>query len=385
MLVKATLSAVLLAAAVLVGVGGAAEPPSFALVGPSQADSVLSRVDPVTLRPSGRTLRLGSFSAERALSPDRTMLAIVSQDRPVVRFVDLRRMRATGVAVLSTEGEVQSLRWTEEGLVALVDLPVGSKLVWLDPGTRKLTRTLRYRGELVDPRLVAGRLVVVEWPSRRVDSVRLDVVERDGRARSARIARIAGGWARRGNEITRVAEPGLAVDPTGKLAWLADGDGEICEVVLETFETRCNTVRRTAKSGAPWSRRQLRLVGEATLALSGWEKPTAGPKAAKSIGLWLVDTRTWSRRLLDPGIDSFRFSGGVLVGVRRNGVTAYGSDGERRYAIEEPLQLGVISTTGPYLYVPRTDSSTVVAELSTGAVLRRSAKGSTPFQDLDTR
>lgn len=82
-------------------------------------------------------------------------------------------------------------------------------------------------------------------------------------------------------------------------------------------------------------------------------------------------------------MDSFRFSGGLLVGVRRDGVTAYGTDGGRRYAIEEPLQLGVISTSGQYLYIPRTDSRTVVADLSTGKVLRRRAAGSTPFQDLD--
>ena len=184
--------------------------------------------------------------------------------------------------------------------------------------------------------------------------------------------------------MVRMAEPGLAIDRDGERAWLADGDGEICEVTLDSLAVRCNAVRTLAKNGAPWSRRQLKLIAPGTLALSGWEKPTAGPRAAKSIGLWLVDTGTWRRRMLDRGIGSFRFAGGVIVGERRNGVTAYDPAGALRYRLEERLQLGVLSTAGPYLYVPRADRRTVVAELATGRVLGRPTAQATPFQELDT-
>ncbi len=350
----------------------------------SQADATLSQVDPATLRPVGRSLRVGVFNADRAFSPDGSTLALVSQKRAVLRFVDLGRMRATGQATLAMEGDVQWLRWTSRGLVALVDLARGSKLVWLDPSTRKITRTLRYRGELVDPRLANGRIVAVEWPSGRVDPIRLNVIDADGRARSTRVERIQGGWERRGGQVVRMAEPGLAVDPAGERAWVADGDGEICEVTLASLSVRCAAVRTLAKNGSPWSRRQLKLVAPGTLALSGWEKPTAGPRAPRAIGLWLVDTTRWERRLLDREIDSFRAAAGVVVGVRRNGVTAYGSDGARRYGIEEPRQLGVIATTGPYLYVPRSDGRTVVADLASGRVLGRVAARVQPFQDVDT-
>ncbi|MBA3243579.1 MAG: hypothetical protein H0T61_00180 [Actinobacteria bacterium] len=350
----------------------------------SQADATLSQVDPATLRPVGRPLRVGVFNADRAFSPDRSTLALVSQERPVLRFVDLGGMRTTGQVTLADEGEVQWLRWTPSGLVALVDLARGSKLVWLDPSTRKVTRTLRYRGELVDPRLASGRIVAVEWPSGRVGPVRLNVIDADGQARSTRVDRIAGGWQRRGKEVVRMAEPGLAVASDGERAWLADRDGEICAVELDSLAVHCNAVRTLAKNGSPWSRRQLKVVAPGTLALSGWEKLTAGPRAARPIGLWLVDTSTWERRLLDREIDSFRAAAGVVVGVRRNGVTAYGSDGARRYGLEEPLQLGVLTTTGPYLYVPRTDGRTVVADLASGRVLRRVAARVQPFQDVDT-
>lgn len=354
----------------------------YALEG-SQAAARLTEIDAATLAPRGRSLRVGAFTAERAISPDRSTLALVSQERPLLRFVDLGQMRHTGQAALAEAGEVQWLRWTERGLVALVDLPRGSKLVWLDPLRRQVTRTLRYRGELVDPRLAGGRVVAVEWPLGRIGPVRLDVVEPDGRARSIRLDRIVGGWARRGNDVLRMAEPGLAVDGAGERAWLADADGEICEVTLDSLAVRCNPVRTLAKVGNPWSRRQLKLVAPGTLALSGWEKREAGPRAARSIGLWLVDTSTWRRRLVDRGVDSFRAAQGVVVGVRRNGVTAYGTDGVRRYAIEVPFQLGVLSITGPYLYVPE-GGRTVVADLASGRILGRPSRTSLPFQDPET-
>lgn len=350
----------------------------------SNASASLHLVDPVRLTPTGTRLALGPFSAESAVAPDGTILAVVAQDRPVLRFVDLERMRVLGDVRLAPAGGVQVLRWTQRGLVAVVDPPQGSRLVWVDPQARRVTRVLRYRGELADFRLAAGRIAVIEWPSGRVGPVRLNVIDPDGRARSIRVDRIRGGWARRGNDVVRMAEPGLAVDPEGERAWLADADGEICEVVLDSLAVRCNAVRALAKVGNPWSRRQLKLVADGTLALSGWEKPSAGPRAARSIGLWLVDTSTWRRRLVRRGIDSFRFAGGVLVGWRLNGVDAYGADGSRRYAIEEPLGLGVVSTVGPYLYIPRMDGRTVVADLATGRVLGRPAATVRPFQDLDT-
>ena len=374
--------AVLAALAVSVP-GGAAPRPYWGLSG-SQASAKLHLVDPARLTPIGRSLALGRFSADRSFSPDGSKLAVMAQDRPVVRFVDIGRLRLLGDARLADEGEVHTLRWTERGPVAVVDAPRGSKLVWLDPGTRRVTRVLHYRGELADFRLASGRIVVVEWPAGRVGPVRLNVVDADGRARSIRLDRISGGWARRGNDIVRMAEPALAVDPRGERAWLADADGEICEVTLDSLSVRCNEVRALAKSGAPWSRRQLKLIAEGTLALSGWEKPERGPRAARSMGLWLVDTGTWRRRLVDAEVASFRFAGGVILGVRRNGVTAYAADGSRRYGIQAPGQLGVLSTAGPYLYVPLADGRTLVAELATGRVLGRPAATATPFQEEDT-
>ena len=381
---KAGTTAVLAAAALATAAGGTGE--TYWGLRYSQGNATLSRVDPVALQPLGPSLRLGGYSADRAFSPDGSTLAIVYQQLPLVRFVDLERMRAVGDARLSDNAVVDQLRWTDRGLVALVDPPRGFRLAWLDPVQRRITRVLRYRGEPGDFRLAAGRIVVVEWPAGRVGPVRLNVVDADGRARSTPVERISGGWERKGTTttVTRMAEPGLAVDPAGERAWLADADGEICEVTLDSLAVRCNAVRSLAKNGAPWSRRQLKLVADGTLALSGWEKPTAGPRAAKSIGLWLVETSTWRRRLLAPGIDSFRAAGGVVVGVRLGGVTAFGVDGAPRYRIEEPLQLGVISTTGPYLYVPRLDGRTVVAELATGRVLGRPAARANPFQELDS-
>lgn len=377
----------LAAVGLLAAAGAAAGEPVWGQTGRSQADVSLVRVDPATLRPVGRALPLGAFSGERAFSPIGSTLAIAASEGPRLRLVGLDPPRIVGTIRLAASGMVQWLGWRGDRIVALVDPEAGGLLVEIDPATRTVARTLRFRGELANTVLAGGRVVTVEWPARTVGAVRLHVLEPDGRLRSAPVERIAGGWLRRGTRVLRMAEPGLAVDPGGTRAWLADADGEICAVELDTLAIACHPLRTTAtttKGSEPWSRRQLKLVAERTLALSGWEKPKAGPRAAKAVGLWLVDTDTWQRRLVDGGIDSFRFAGGVLVGVRRNGVTAYGPDGTRRYGIDEPFQLGVISTTGPYLYIPRADGRTVVAELATGRVLRRPEARARPFQDADT-
>jgi hypothetical protein len=65
-------------------------------------------------------------------------------------------------------------------------------------------------------------------------------------------------------------------------------------------------------------------------------------------------------------------------------VTAYDPAGAVRYGVQEPVQRGVISTAGSYLYVPRSDDRTVVADLGTGRVLGRPAAAAHPFQDPDT-
>ena len=104
----------------------------------------------------------------------------------------------------------------------------------------------------------------------------------------------------------------------------------------------------------------------------------------RAIGLWLLDTETRRRRLVHRGIDSFRFAGDLVVGLRRGGVSAYDPVGTLRYRIEEPQQLGVVNTAGPYLYVPRADGRTAVAELATGRVLGRPTARATPLQDGDT-
>ncbi len=115
-------------------------------------------------------------------------------------------------------------------------------------------------------------------------------------------------WGLRGSQaaatLSRV-DPAMLrpVGQDGERAWLADGDGEICEVELDSLAVVCRSLRAPAavmKSGSPWSRRQLKLVA------------------------------------------------------------------------------------GAYLYVPRTDGRTVVAELATGRVLRRVVGGVQPFQDADT-
>src|SRR5919106_2528935 len=79
-------------------------------VGPG---SELARVDPLTLRQSGRSVRLANGSAwTTALSPDRKTLAVSGGlGTATVELVDLRRMRSRGFVDLVLNGGVTFFSW----------------------------------------------------------------------------------------------------------------------------------------------------------------------------------------------------------------------------------------------------------------------------------
>src|SRR5687767_11700672 len=100
--------------------------------------SDLARVDPLTLKPSSRPLRLAGGSAwMTALSPNRKKLALSGGlGVASVEVVDVQRMRSRGVVDLKMDGDLRFLSW-EGGLVAVVDGYERRAVVTIDP--RSLT------------------------------------------------------------------------------------------------------------------------------------------------------------------------------------------------------------------------------------------------------
>src|SRR5437899_754324 len=111
--VRRVLCLAFIAAAVLAsaGTGGSAsQAPLLAAVGQGSATR-LSAVDPLTLRPVGRSTQIGRFNEPAARSPDGTRLVLGSQGPTAgLRFIDLRRMR-TLRAVEVGGSFVEAINW----------------------------------------------------------------------------------------------------------------------------------------------------------------------------------------------------------------------------------------------------------------------------------
>jgi hypothetical protein len=71
-------------------------------------------------------------------------------------------------------------------------------------------------------------------------------------------------------------------------------------------------------------------LGDGLIAVSGSDAAIVGyDQADTPAGLRILDTRTWTERVIDPKADDFTLAGSTLL-TARNG---YGSDGRRRYRL----------------------------------------------------
>lgn len=363
-------AAVLLAAAALARAGGEA---AYGIVWPDLKGAAhLVRIDPVTVRAQGRTAAtLGQNVLGHAVSPDRSQFVFGRHDVATLRFVALPSLRMTGDVELGL-GDLEWLLWPGNRIVALYRLKRATLAV-VDPESRMVTRRWRFRGPIESVRAAAGRVVLLEWPVEAPGPSTLHLLEPDNRLRSVRLERIAAGVQQKAGKVVQIDQPGLAIDDTGTRAFVVDRDGEICEVALDTLAVACHPLRHTAsvaKGDEVWFQRQLRWVGPDTLALSGWQKPRRGPgPAAKAIGLSLIDTRTWQRRLLDQGTDTFWFAGGTIVAQSTGKMLGFAPDGTKRYDRPVASASGIVSVAPPYLYVAREYRPSLVLDLATGRLL----------------
>jgi hypothetical protein len=109
-------------------------------------------------------------------------------------------------------------------------------------------------------------------------------------------------------------------------------------------------------------------VGGDLLAVSGWD---TGPGGTKPAGLAVIDTRTWTARLLEPGASSFLFASGLLLATGSTydpetgetssiGLAAFTPDGEERFRLFQGESAWVVQVYGGRAYVdaPRGGAAT---------------------------
>ena len=376
-------------------------------------------LDPATLRPfTKRSVSLPGGAWSPVLSPAGRYVAVGGPGSVGIRIVDLRHMRVTArvAALRYSSRRLVPLAWPERRRLLVLDSPQDARgspeaLVAIDPVAGKVVaRTVRASTAKAWADWVpTGRqLVVLSQPTEEMGSARLVVFGPGGGILKATdVGIVAGVWPE-GPPGSRIADPGLTVDPGERRAFVVDSQ-TLAQVDLDTLEVSYMRLTESrsllsrllgwlepaaqAKLASGFSR-QATWLGNEMLAVSG---ATFGGARSTPAGLYVVDATTGATRMLEPRASAQRFSQGFLLafGASRDGanvesgmgLAAYSREGVRLWNAlgDEPVWL--VETAAGYAYVPTPDEvfprGVRVVDLSTGDVLR-TVRGEMPtFVDRD--
>ena len=374
----------------------------------------LVRLDSISLKRSGRVLRLNGFAAIWALAPDARTLAVAFKPHPnsdvdTLRFYTVAGPSRAGRGV-PLGGPTAALRWMRsDRILAYVNdcctNPDGAgSILAVDPRTRRVVARTPIAGSVLQIARGPDSLVLLVGKTRQIGPSRLVVVDAEGASRSVSLDGITAGtaWPERIDDPigTRLV-PGLEVDTAGKRAFVVAPDGVAAEVELGSLavsyhrlvESR-SALDRIAEWLTPAAEAKgmagpsltARWVGDGLLGIAGSQENAVreGDRLRMSshpLGLRIVDTRDWSVRMLDAGADAFTVSDGLLLVTGASwssepqsqsgmGVAVYGPDRTRRFQLlaGSPAWVGFVHRGRAYFSVSGQLALNVV-DLASGTIV----------------
>jgi hypothetical protein len=327
----------------------ARRPPVLGTISNTLGSSRLFLADPVSLRPlAGKSLRLGFNWGDFARSPDGSLLVLSRNDRPELRFVRLGKLRLAGAMKFSGQF-VRPVAWfSPRLLLALVDAP-SARAIAIDPSSRRVLWQRSIEGTIQKVERSSHRLVLLVAPADRIGPATLVTIGADGELRSVVLTRVFAGFERDQNPedfVGRTRSPGLAVDAGASRAYVVGEAEPIAEVDLTVMSVTYHGSSRTFAKAVSGPERVATWLGNDMLAVAGADasvttdaqgrmKQTRTPS-----GLFLIDTRTWALRLIQPDAAAATVVGRSLLGygtgydsagaITGSGLTIYSLDGTPR-------------------------------------------------------
>jgi hypothetical protein len=342
------------------------------------AEARLAWFDPSTLaKLPGRKVAVGGHSWPWAFSPDRSQLVLGgSEDAKQLLFVNARRMRVLGKVPLRYAGGVAYLRWVgSDRVLAVLQGYFDATIVVVDAARRRIVRAVKLedRAAFGFGRFAGGFAMLLGRPN-ALSPAAVAVVDADGNARIADVPGLAVG----SNEIAgeprfETRRPGFAVDAAGGRAFVVDADFSVAEIDLDalTVAFHGRSTRSLAKNvNGPV--REARWLGNGLLAVAGTDH--RGDETGTSVGLRLIDTRDWSRRLVNPNVASFEVGEGTLVGTgpwrdAPHRYDVYSFNGTYRYGVDVGRYESLF-VQGPYMHTCSNSGLQTVYDGTSGAVMR---------------
>lgn len=331
-----------------------------------------SHRNPRTLGQRGAAFPLGDWGIVAGLSPDGSLLPLVTPNTTPtsLRFLDVVRMRWGRTLVIPYWSAV---RWiAARTLLVLGESPDGLRGVVVDADQGRIVRQLRLPGHLQQrfaEQTPAGMAMLLDpLGYRPMEPVLVAVIRPSGAVNVVEVSRILSG------HVERSRRPALIADPSSSHAYVFGGlDEQVADVDLRTLAVRYRTLRGPQPlEGTLGAERFGTWLAPGRIAIGGWDDSKT---ETLRLGLSILDTKTWRLKQIDGDADFFAKSGSLLLGLHLDGsLGAFGLDGRRRFSIAEPVfSMGAVASNGRYVYAynlaPGAKGSSLVVDAKAGGTL----------------
>ena len=381
-----------------------------------QHGSRLEELDPSTLTATRASAVVGWYDGW-VVSPDRKLVAVATHtDTSNVTFSTLRFANASTMRWVRhgvrLDGYFRGAIWPRAGtLYALAGDCCGPGLTldMIDTVAKKIVARTTIANEVAMVGRSVDGLVLLGEAVNAIAPATLAVVDSNGGVRSVRLERILAGTdfdQSSQDPIGTTRQPGLAVDPSGGVAYLVDPDGLVAAVRLSDLTVSYHELGSSLRArlaawltppaeakGVNGPALRAQWLGEGVISVTGTNQSAIRQKDGSVVfsstpaGLRVIDTNDWTERTLDAGADSAVVADSLLLasgGSWRSdgstttssgeGLAAYAADGSLRWRLEAGSNLSLIAAHGSRALIQTTGQTAQqpfqLVNLGTGQVVR---------------